>query len=256
MIVKPLQLLIDADMVVFQACSAVEKEINWGDDMWTLHADATEAKQLVDAKIQSLVEKVLNHFDYTGAYDIILCFSGDNNFRYSVLSTYKSNRKGRRKPVCYKAIVEWCKENYETTTKDNLEADDCLGILATINEGNAVIISGDKDMKQIPGRFYDFSRDEFYNHSKEEADYWFFYQCLVGDATDGYSGCPGIGDKTAIKLLDAEGATWQTIVNTYAKKKISEDEALRQARVARILRKADYDFKTKQPILFNEREVK
>lgn len=251
----PLKLLIDADMVVFQACAAAEKEIDWGDDMWTLHADAAEAKQLVDAKIQSLIEKVLNHFQYTGAYETILCFSGANNFRYAVLSTYKSHRKNKRKPVCYKAVSAWCRENYNTVAKDNLEADDCLGILATIHEENAVILSGDKDMKQIPCRFYDFSRDIFYEPTKEQADYWFYYQCLVGDATDGYSGCPGIGDKTAIKLLDTEGSSWQTVLNAYTKNKRSAEEALRQARVARILQKTDYDFQRKQPILWQP-EVK
>ena len=240
-----MKILIDADMVIFQACSIVEQVIEWEPDFFTLHADAAEAKRIVDDRVQSLVEKVLNHYQYTGSYEIIMCISAYPNFRYDVLSTYKSNRKGKRKPICYNAVCSWVKEEYKTCCKDGLEADDCLGILATKHK-NSIIVSGDKDMKQIPGRFFDFSRDVFYDHTAQEADFWFFYQCLVGDATDGYSGCPGIGDKTAQKLLEEEGVNWRTVVRAYEKKKLSEDVALQQARVARILRNVDYDFKAKK----------
>ena len=37
---------------------------------------------------------------------------------------------------------------------EELEADDALGIYATANPGN-VIVSPDKDMRQIPGKLYD-----------------------------------------------------------------------------------------------------
>lgn len=48
---------------------------------------------------------------------------------------------------------------------------------------------------------------------------------------------------------------WQTVLNAYTKNKRSAEEALRQARAARILRKTDYDFQRKQPILWQP-EVK
>jgi DNA polymerase-1 len=39
-------------------------------------------------------------------------------------------------------------------------------------------------------------------------------------------------------------------VEAYAKKNLTADDALVQARVARILRHTDYNFKTKEPILW------
>jgi hypothetical protein len=37
-------LLIDADMYLFQAASACEVETDWGDDKWTLHSDAGDVR--------------------------------------------------------------------------------------------------------------------------------------------------------------------------------------------------------------------
>ena len=70
-------------------------------------------------------------------------------------------------------------------------------------------------------------------------------QTLTGDPTDGYSGCPSIGKVSAERILK-DNSTWQAVVDTYKKKKLSEDAALQQARVARILRASDYDFKKKE----------
>ena len=132
-----------------------------------------------------------------------------------------------------------------------MEADGCIGILATIKGSNSIIVSGDKDFKTIPGRFYDFLRNEFYDITQEEADYWHLFQTLIGDTTDNYKGCPGCGAVSAKKLLDSEGATWETIVEAFEKKGLTESDALVQARVARILRASDYDFETKKPILWS-----
>lgn len=240
----PLLILIDADMVVFEACSSVETEIQWDSDLWTLHADAADAKAKVDDRVAFIVEKVLSKMKYDGAYEIIMCFTDDINFRKDILPTYKANRIGKRKPVCYRAVKAWVFENYTTYQRPGLEADDCLGILAT-SKPNTIIISGDKDFKSVPGRFYDYRRDAFYEITVEEADYWHMFQTLIGDAADNYSGCPGIGEKTAEKIL-ATGHSWPIVVAQFEKKGLTAHDALIQARVARILHKEDYDFKEKK----------
>jgi DNA polymerase-1 len=245
----PLTLLFDGDMILFESCSAVETEINWEDDLWTLHADAAEAKAKIDSKIQALTEKVLRKLKFTGKYEIILCFTDDVNFRKTLLPTYKANRAGKRKPVCYKGVKAWAMEAYRSYLRPSLEADDCLGILST-GKPNCIIISGDKDFKSVPGRFFDYRRDEFYDISEEQANYWHMYQALIGDTADNYAGCPGIGPKTAEKIL-AEGTDWPNIVKTFEKAKLTEADALLQARVARILRVSDYDMQKKVPILWS-----
>lgn len=245
-----LKLLFDADMIVYEACSSVEKEINWGDGLWTLHADENEAEAQVDEKIANITNTVLSRLGYDGAYEIILCFSDPkSNFRRKILSTYKANRDGKRKPICYNAVVKWCEDNYYYQRIPSLEADDVVGILATQHEGHEVHISGDKDFKSIPGCFYDYIHGELLNITEEEADHWFLTQCLIGDPADNYSGCPGIGIKTAEKIFKKEGYTWNTVLKQFEKMGMTEEEALQQARVARILRRTNVDSQL-SPILW------
>ena len=54
---------------------------------------------------------------------------------------------------------------------------------------------------------------------------------------------------TARRLLD-EDCSWKTVVSAFEKQGLSENDALTQARVARILRAEDYNFKTHKPILW------
>jgi DNA polymerase-1 len=137
---------------------------------------------------------------------------------------------------------------------NSLEADDVLGILATdvsSPEIEKIIVSIDKDLKQIPGQIYDGK--DLIPITKKQGDYWFLIQTLAGDSVDGYGGCPGIGVKTAQKLLDPKVSfkkNWNTLVETYNKKGYSKEEVLQQARVARILRYDEYDMTQGEPLLW------
>ena len=140
--------------------------------------------------------------------------------------------------------------------KPGLEADDCLGILATLPSFMAgrqkVIVSVDKDMKGIPGFFYDMGKPDLGIQpiSREDADLWHMTQTLIGDAADGYPGCPKIGPMTAKKLFDGiprdYGHLWPVVVSAFEKVGFGEAEAVTQARLARILRAEDWDFNTKE----------
>ena len=124
----------------------------------------------------------------------------------------------------------------------NLEADDVLGIMATEPHPteDRIIVSIDKDMKQIPTKL---SRDgETVEEIPERlANYWFMIQTLAGDSTDGYSGLPNVGVKTAEKLIRKYTNVpllelWKIVKGIYKEKGFSAKEALQQARVAHILR--------------------
>lgn len=247
---KPLKILIDADMIVFCSCAACETPIDWDCDLTTLHCEHAEAEKLADDTVISIVDKVLDHYKYDGKYEILMCFSDKENFRKHILPSYKANRVGKRKPLGYSKVVEWVKDNFTCYQKPTLEADDCIGILATLNPNSSIIVSGDKDFKSIPGYFYNFLSDTYYEISEEEADYNHLFQTLIGDTADNYKGCPGVGAVTAKKILD-ESPTWEALVAQFVKKKLTEDDALLQARVARILRKSDYDFKARKPKLWS-----
>ena len=63
-------------------------------------------------------------------------------------------------------------ESYETIVMPTLEADDAIGIYATKHPG-CVIVSPDKDMRQIPGQLWDMKNDMF-TITKEEGRQWHF----------------------------------------------------------------------------------
>jgi DNA polymerase-1 len=123
-----------------------------------------------------------------------------------------------------------------------------MGIYATKFPGNC-IVSPDKDMRQIPGKLYNF--DEVFTVSKEEGAKWHLIQALAGDQTDGYSGVPGIGVKRATSLFDEHGYSWKTVIKAFEDKDLNEYDALINARLARILTADDYDFTKKEPILWS-----
>ena len=233
--------LIDADIVAYQAAASSETPVDWGDGMWTLHCFEQEAIKSFDGMIKHIQ-------DITESSKVVLCFSDKQNWRKSVLPTYKSNRVGVRKPMLLKFLRQYAGEHYDIREIPTLEGDDVIGLNATgLMAETFIICSLDKDLKTIPGSHYDFGKDEFFEISTTEADYWHMIQTLTGDTTDGYQGCPGVGPKTAEKILSTgEGSMWEKVVKAYDKAGFGEEEALTQARVARILRYGDYDFETNQ----------
>lgn len=247
-------LLIDGDVFAYQFACATEVATHWGDDFWTLHADAKTAKEKVDAFMQELKAKL-------EADHLIIALSDRtrNYFRKQILPSYKVNRDKIRKPIILKELRDYMEAQYECFERPGLEGDDVLGILATsekIVKGEKVIVTIDKDLKTIPGLHYNTNKPELgvYAITEEEADYWHLFQTLTGDSSDGYSGCPGIGPKKAEELL-AESPTWETVEAAFKKSKL-EAESLIQAKMARILRADDYDFKKKEPIPFTPRSTK
>jgi hypothetical protein len=245
--------LIDADTLIYEASLNAEKPTEWGDELWTLHANMNEAR----AKFESLVSDIKTA---TGADRLILALSDSNSesrWRNKVMPTYKMQRKRVRRPVCYVPLRAYCHETYETFERPTLEGDDVLGILMThpsLVKGEKVCVSIDKDMKTIPGAHYNYGRQEAYEVSEDEADYNHMMQTLTGDTTDGYAGCPGIGKVTGAKVLGLSLGVklmWPAVVAAYKKAGLSEEVALENARVARILRHTDYDFRGKKVILWN-----
>jgi DNA polymerase I len=228
-----LTLLIDADLYLYRACAASEEETDWGDDIWSLSTDLKVAKRLFSDQITRF--KQLFSTDHA-----ILAISDRDNFRKEIEPTYKGGRKKVRKPLGYAEMLDWVSVNYTAHSEPLLEADDVLGILATAPGANAIIISDDKDMKSVPGRLYRPASDEKMKISRDMADWWFYRQTLTGDAVDGYGGCPTVGEKTAEKILGTK-PTWTTVVKAYEKQGLSTQDAIKQARLARILRFEDWD---------------
>jgi len=236
-----MKLLIDADFIVYKACAAAESEVDFGDDVILVTSNFDDAYGATKRELT----KISNKFGEFS--DIILFFSDSKNFRKQIEKSYKGHRN-RKKPCGYKRVINALKKEYKVIIKPTLEADDAMGIYATKFPGNC-IVSPDKDMRQIPGKLYNF--DEVFTVSKEEGAKWHLIQSLAGDQTDGYSGVPGIGVKRATTLFEEHGYSWKTVIKAFEDKDLSEYDAITNARLARILTADDYDFTKKEPILWS-----
>ena len=236
-----MKLLIDADFIVYKSCAAAETELDFGDDVILVTSNFSDA---LSATYRELT-KIRDQF---GSFTpLILFFSDTKNFRKKIMPEYKGHRN-RKKPCGYKRVINQLKTEFEVIIMPELEADDAMGIYATQNPGN-IIVSPDKDMKQIPGKLYNL--DENFTITKREGATWHLIQCLSGDQTDGYGGVPGIGVKRAETLFNKEGYSWKTVVKAFKDKDLTEKDALINARLARILTVDDYDFTKNKPILWS-----
>lgn len=227
-----MKLLIDADYIVYKSCAGAEDEIDFGDDVILVISKFSEAMNNVLRELT----KIKNEFLWDTP-ELVLFFSDSKNFRKKIYPEYKGHRN-RKKPCGYRRVISELQKTYEVVRMPELEADDAMGIYATANPGN-IIVSPDKDMRQIPGKL--FNLEEVIEITPEEGMKWHLVQTLAGDQTDGYSGVPGIGIKRAVALFEEHGYTWDTVVKAFADKDLDEEVALTNARLARILTYENYD---------------
>lgn len=269
--------IIDADILIYAAAAGAQSEIDWGggEDVEPV-ADEQEGINLLRRSIDDLITKVF-------ADDAIMCVScaSSEGWRKEVLPSYKENRATVRPPILREFLKQYVIDNYTAFARPTLEGDDIYGILMThpkLVPGYKVGCSMDKDMKTIPGEHYDLKHGKFFTITPAEAEYWHMLQTLTGDTTDGYKGCPGVGKVSAdfyltqllkpvpyeyeFKRGARKGLTetrytdepaenlWDVVMALYHKAGLTEADALIQARVARICRHTDYDFKNKQVVLW------
>ena len=152
--------------------------------------------------------------------------------RHKMYEGYKANRKGMPEELAQQMpiIKEVLKAmNIDIIEKEGYEADDVLGTLSRYGEKQGLevhILSGDRDtfqlatdntMIHIPRTKAGKTETEIYNREKIKEVYGIEPKQLIevkglqGDTSDNIPGVPGIGEKTALSLIQKYG----TIKNLY-----------------------------------------
>ena len=153
-------------------------------------------------------------------------------FRHEMFTEYKGTRKGmpqelhQQVPIM-KEVLKAMK--IAVLEKPGYEADDILGTLATQaeKEGNLVsLISGDRDLLQLASEkikiripktkktgteIEDYYAEDVYNTYHVTPKQFIDLKGLMGDTSDNIPGVPGIGEKTAAKLMES----YQSMENIY-----------------------------------------
>ena len=152
--------------------------------------------------------------------------------RHKMYEGYKANRKGmpeelaEQMPIIKQVLKAM---NIDIIEKEGYEADDVLGTLSRFGEKQGLevhILSGDRDTFQlatdnvkihIPRTKAGKTETEIYDRNKVKEVYGIEPKQLIevkglqGDTSDNIPGVPGIGEKTALSLIQKYG----TIENLY-----------------------------------------
>lgn len=169
-----------------------------------------------------------------------------NSFRKKIDPNYKANRK-RNKYVGY--IRNHYMLNDNAYYSDTLEADDLISIRANkLGKDNCIVVSPDKDLKQIGGWYWSYYQQTVKNElgevqrcdetgfilreykqkeieyiSDDKANYLFWIQMLQGDASDNIKGVHRIGKVKANKYLEDKKVLWFAVARMYIEKGQKED---------------------------------
>jgi len=234
---------IDIELYTFRHACANEYEYELNDGIWSYYCQIDDAKFGVDAEIERLNSLLPD-------YEMVMALGSSTNFRYSIEPSYKANRRKYRRPAGYGKLREWITDTWPVVRYENLEADDAIGV--SVRKGD-VIVSGDKDLKTIPGLH--LIDDNIVKITEREADMHFYKQILVGDRADNFFGCPGIGDQNKLfkteEWLNAKSTfdLWKIVKREYDKAisrmTHTEEEFIvpdpwATGRLARILREHEY----------------
>ncbi|MEI8215622.1 MAG: DNA polymerase I [Eubacteriales bacterium] len=180
--------------------------------------------------------------DYEPEYMTVAFDRKAPTFRHIEFETYKAGRKTM--PIELAMQLPLLKEvldamNIKTYEIDGFEADDIIGSLTKFSESNGLlplVITGDKDELQLVSDLTSvlitkkgISEFDYFTPEKVFEKYGFGpekiidFKGLMGDPSDNIPGVPGIGEKTAQKLIIEYG----TIENLIDKINESPNEKLR-----------------------------
>lgn len=161
--------------------------------------------------------------------------------RHKLYDGYKANRKGMPNELAEQMpiIKEILKAmNIDIVEKEGYEGDDIIGTLSRYGEEKGlevIILSGDRDTFQlatdnvkihIPRTKAGKTETEIFDRDKVKEVYGIEPKQLIevkglqGDTSDNIPGVPGIGEKTALSLIQK----YETIDNLYKKLEAGEDD--------------------------------
>lgn len=179
----------------------------------------------------TMLFKVLE--DYTPGYIGVAFDKKAPTFRHRAYGEYKAGRKGMPSELAQQ--MEPLKEILDILKIyrieiEGFEADDLIGTLAKyceVNDMESLIVTGDKDALQLASNRTKIlftkkgiSNLEIYDDKKVIEEYevtplqFIDLKGLMGDKSDNIPGIPGVGEKTALKLLKEFGSVENLIENT------------------------------------------
>ena len=164
---------------------------------------------------------------------LAVAFDHGKTFRHEAFSEYKAQREAT--PEDIRASIPIIKDilrayNIPILQVDGFEADDVIGTVAKMAEGDGMdvyMLTPDKDYAQLVtdkvhmfrprhgGGYEDMGPKEVCEkYGIDSTDKVIDLLGLMGDSSDNYQGCPGVGEKTAVKLIMEFGSIENLLART------------------------------------------
>jgi len=185
-------ILVDADSLIWSSCYRQKEHEN--DEQYHTIENAI-------LKYDEVLMSIVNTIEETYQIDKVITFANARgNFRKEISKSYKANRIGREIPPILNQLQDYVKLQYESISGYGVETDDVVAtywkqLTDTFGRDEVLIVSIDKDYKQLPCIIYDYQYKKqcFYNITKEQSIYNFYEQMIIGDTADNVNFCKGYG---------------------------------------------------------------
>jgi DNA polymerase-1 len=220
----PTLFLLDGHALAYRTYFALTRGGSGGEHWITKDGEPT-------AGVYGFASVLLRIFEQEQPEYLIVAFDTGKTFRDELFKDYKGTREKMPDDLVTQMIrVRQLVDafNIPRLEVEGYEADDVLGSAAVkaVDAGLGVkIITGDKDLLQLvnervivslPGRSLadakDYMQGDVIEFIGVRPDQIVDFKALVGDKSDNIPGVRGVGEKTAVKLLDE----YETLDNIYA----------------------------------------
>jgi len=251
-------LLTDGNSMLFRAYYATA----YGRPMTTSKGIPTNA-------VFGFVSMIQKAIDTVKPDAVLVAFdAGKHTFRHDLYADYKGGRKPAPDDLVpqFALIRDFC-DAYQLkwVEMENIEADDLIGTASKdASDYETYILTSDHDMLQLADDTTSIllmkkgiTEMDVMTPEKIKADYGVTplqvidLKGLMGDTSDNYPGIPGVGEKTAVKLIEQFGSVEGVLahdseIKGALGKKVQEnhDSAVLSKKLATIKRDVELNFKT------------
>ncbi|WP_257294971.1 DNA polymerase I [Endozoicomonas sp. YOMI1] len=206
----PPLILVDGSSYLYRAFHASERA-----NLRTADGRPTGAIRVMTNMLRSLMRQ------YQDSHVAVIFDARGKNFRHDLYSEYKATRKPM--PDDLRSQIEPIHQivralGLPLLMIEGVEADDVIGTLAreaTEKKIDTIISTGDKDIAQLVTEhvsLIDTMNDVYTDQRGVESKFGIpasliiDYLALMGDSSDNIPGMPGVGQKTALALLNGIGS--------------------------------------------------
>jgi len=157
------------------------------------------------AKIKS---RVFDLYTYEKGDEVkpLIVLSPKTSFRNEMYPEYKANRKEKENNI--EGIGQLKDLIMDRLSKlviyvEGVEADDIVNYMARAH--GTLVAAIDKDVIHAnPTHVFNYNKQQWISPKPQfQIERWYLIQALWGDYTDNIKGAKGVGEKTAIKIVDA-----------------------------------------------------